>query len=276
MSIYTTLGETIEQEYLAYCADHNRNLNQLFEAIRKYIRPTISMIVRKGDYLDENSVDEIEQDVLVSIFEKGIDEFEKESALFATYCTAIAKNKAIDWGRKWMRRRETFYESDEYKSQEVEEKLSSAQYHLSPEQQYLMSEQLKEQYELMKKYLYYLVNQKEKPYRTVGCCYTLILFGLQNPNTIELSSPKWAFTEMKKYSIDDNANIFINRFHYYMPYVSLRWGNDFLDGMDEKEDGIYISDMIFGEHFVVKDLENWSLRFRKKIRQQLVEEVFEL
>ena len=120
------------------------------------------------------------------------------------------------------------------------------------------------------------MNQDDKPYRTLGCCYTLVLFNLINEDSKDLSSPKWAFEKMKDYDMQMNADEFMNEFHEHMPSVELEWGDVFLDGMDELEQGVYISEMIFGEHFSKKDLENWSLRFRRKMRLKLFEEMCEL
>lgn len=273
MSNLTVLGEAIEQEYQMYKKDSERDLNTLFTMVRDYIRPTIAMVIKKGSYLDEDSVEELAQDVMLTLAAGGLEKYQEGNAHFATYCTKIAMNKAIDWGRKWTRHAEEYYEGDEALNQYVESKLSASGFHLTPEQEYLKKEYVYEQYETMKKYLNILVNQTGKPYRTLGCCYTLVLFNLVHPDSKELSSPKWAFDEMKDSDMQENADEFMNEFHERMPSVELEWGDDFLDGMDEQENGTYISEMIFGEHFTKKDLENWSLRFRKKMRQELFEEI---
>lgn len=273
MSNLKLLGEEIEQEYRLYKSDTQRDLNSLFSKVSEYIRPTIAMMVKKGSYLDEDSVEELTQDVMLTLVSGGLQKFQEGNAHFATYCTKIAMNKAIDWGRKWTRRAEAFYEGDEELHVYVESKLSAESLQLTPEQEYIKGEFVSEQYEAMKKYLNILVNQSGKPYRTLGCCYTMVLYNLIYMDSKELSSPKWAFDVMKDYDMQENADSFMDEFHKRMPHVELEWGDDFLDGMDEQEKGIYISEMIFGEHFTKKDLENWTLRFRQKMRRELFEEV---
>ena len=46
---------------------------------------------------------------------------------------------------------------------------------------------------------------------------------------------------------------------------------EFLDAMDEQEEGIFVSDIVFGERFKVKDFENWSLRLQAKLKRKLLE-----
>lgn len=273
MSNLKLLGEEIEQEYRLYKSDTQRDLNSLFSKVSEYIRPTIAMMVKKGSYLDEDSVEELTQDVMLTLVSGGLQKFQEGNARFATYCTKIAMNKAIDWGRKWTRHAESFYEGDEELNSYVESKLSAESSQLTPEQEYIKGEFVSEQHEAMKKYLNILVNQSGKPYRTLGCCYTMVLYNLICVDSKELSSPKWAFDVMKDYDMQENADSFMDEFHKRMPHVELEWGDDFLNGMDEQENGIYISEMIFGEHFTKKDLENWTLRFRQKMRRELFEEV---
>ena len=117
------------------------------------------------------------------------------------------------------------------------------------------------------------MNQKGKPYRTLGCCYTMVLFHRYHPNSKELSSPKWAFEEVKETCVGDSADRFAREINEWFPRFHLYWGDAFVDGMDKKEDNIYISDMIFEEHFCTKDFENWSGRMRNRLRCELYEEV---
>ena len=100
----------------------------------------------------------------------------------------------------------------------------------------------------------------------------MVLFHRHNPKTKELTSPSWAFDELKDKTIEDSSDRFSREINEWFPHFGLCWGNDFLDGMDEIEEEIYISDMIFGEHFKAKDLENWSTRTRKKIREEMFEQ----
>ena len=199
MGDLSILGKEIEQEYQLCRKDSERDINSLFTKVGEYIKPTIEMIIRKGNYLDRESVEELKQDVLLVLAAGGLEKYQPGNAQFATYCTEIAKNKAIDWGRKWEKHAEEYYEGDKALNQFVERKLSSTILHLTPEQEYLRKEYVQERHALMKKCLDILVNQDDKPYRTLGCCYTLVLFNLINEDSKELSSPKWAFEKMKEW-----------------------------------------------------------------------------
>ncbi len=85
----------------------------------------------------------------------------------------------------------------------------------------------------MKKYLHRMVNQKYRPYRTVGCCYTMVLFHRYHPGTKELSSPKWAFEVIRENTVEESADHFIEEMNDWIPKLHLYWGDDFLDGMEE-------------------------------------------
>lgn len=164
-------------------------------------------------------------------------------------------------------------------SEEEERELyhfSGGEVYCNPEKLLIRQEKRLEQIEAVKKYLHRMVSQKGKPYRTVGSCYTMILFHRHNPGSKELSSPKWAFETVREDTVEESADQFINEMNEWFPRLHLYWGDDFLDGMEEMEEGIYISDMVFGEHFKVKDFENWSLRLRWKMREELLEEVCEV
>ena len=57
--------------------------------------------------------------------------------------------------------------------------------------------------------------------------------------------------------------------------IELGYRKEYMDGMEEKEDGRFIADIIYGEHFKVKDFENWSLRMRKKMKEKMLEQELE-
>ena len=71
------------------------------------------------------------------------------------------------------------------------------------------------------------------------------------------------------------AERFLEEMREWMPNVPLMWNADFLDAMDEVEDGVLVSDIVFGERFKTKDFENWSLRLREKLKRQLLENEME-
>ncbi|MCM1047161.1 MAG: hypothetical protein NC433_01890 [Clostridiales bacterium] len=263
--------DEIEAEYDAYCLDEGTNLDTMYEKLYQYLKGFTAMILRNAGYLDENALDEVTQETLTAIATDKIYTFHKKEAKFTTFCTAIAKNKAFDYVRR------SRYSLCSYIEAEERELYSfSSEVYYNPEKLLIKQEQRLEQIEAVKKYLNRMVSLKGKPYRTVGCCYTMVLFHRHNPVSKELSSPKWAFETVKEDTVEKSADNFIEEMNEWFPKLHLYWGDDFLDGMEEMEDGVYISDMIFNEHFKVKDFENWSLRLRQKMREELLNEVCEV
>ncbi len=265
MNDYTTLGEEIEAEYQCYREDEEHDLNRLFAALQEYIEPIIASVIGRGT--DRGELEELCQDVMLEIMQGALDRFEKKGARFATYCGAIAKNRAIDRVRRYYTNREDLCDDFSAKS------MSTG---MSPERTYLEKERLQEQYKMVQQFLDLLANQKEKPYRTVANCFSLILFALQHTDTKELGSPSWSYQRLHDRSVEMGADEFVAEFRMQMPYLMFEWGDEFLDEMDEKENDIYISDIIFGERFTRKDFENWSLRMRQKMRRELMKVDLEL
>ena len=217
--------------------------------------------------VDYASVEELTQEVLIAIVEK-IPNYEKDQAKFTTYCCNIAKNKVVDHIRKKIRKPEESIEEKEEK--EDSKPFAISDLSSNPEKILLLQEQKLGQIDLLKKYLKLFMSQKGKPYRTTACCYTMILFHKYNPDSRELSSPKWAFEEVHENTVEESADRFEKEINQWFPKFGLYWGNDFLDKMEEEEDGILIADMIYEEHFKLKDFENWSLRIRKKIKDAVL------
>lgn len=268
----SSIIDEIEAEYDAYCLDAGKNLDSMYEKLYQYLKGFTAMILKNAGHLDENALDEVTQETMAAIATDKIHTFQKKEAKFTTFCTVIAKNKAFNYVRR------SRYSLCAY-SEEEEKELYHAggeEVYCNPEKLLIRQEQRLEQIEAVKKYLHRMVNQKGKPYRTVGSCYTMILFHRHNPVSKELSSPKWAFETVREDTVEESADNFIDEMNEWFPRLNLYWGDDFLDGMEETENDIYISDMVFGEHFKVKDFENWSLRLRQKMREELLEEVCEV
>lgn len=263
----SSIIDEIEAEYDAYCLDKGTNLDAMYEKLYQYLRGFTAMILRNAGYSDANALDEVTQETMAAIATDKIDTFHKKEAKFTTFCATIAKNKAFDYVRK------SRYDLCSYSEAEEElYRFSDKEVYCDPEKLLIRQEQRLEQIETVKKYLHRMVSRKGKPYQTVGCCYTMVLFHRHHPDSKELSSPKWAFETVREDTVEESADHFMDEMNEWFPRLHLYWGDAFLDGMEEIEEGIYISDMIFGEHFKVKDFENWSLRLRQKMREELLKE----
>ncbi|MCM1044217.1 MAG: hypothetical protein NC417_01795 [Candidatus Gastranaerophilales bacterium] len=267
----SSIIDEIEAEYDAYCLDEGTNLDTMYEKLYRYLRGFIAMTLRNAGCSDENVLDEVTQETLTAIATDKIYTFHKKEAKFTTFCTVIAKNKAFDYVRRSRYRLCSYSEAEENELF----RFSGKEAYCNPEKFLIRQEQRLEQIEAVKKYLHKMVSWKGKPYRTVGCCYTMILFHRHHPDSKELSSPQWAFETVREDTVEKSADHFIDEMNEWFPRLHLYWGDAFLDGMEEMEKGVYVSDMIFGEHFKVKDFENWSLRLRQKMREELLEEVCE-
>lgn len=273
------LLDEIEAEYDAYCLERTKNpkgtLNpeHLYEKLNTYLRGFITSFLSSNGFMNRDAAEEVTQDTLAEIAAGKIDDFEKKNAKFSTFCTAIAKNKAVDYMRK----------TDRYLLHEFNEReektifvFGSKETYSDPETLFMMRERIRGQIQAVKKYLHKIVNLADKPYRTVGCCYTMILFHRHHHKTKELSSPKWAYDTIQEDTVHKSADKFMEEMNEWFPKLHLVWGDAFLEGMEQKENEIYIRDMVFGEHFTTKDFENWSLRLRKKMREELLKEVCEV
>ena len=265
---YTLLSGEIEEEYEAYLANPARDNTLLYKKLSIYLRNLIATHTKRGKYVDWGVVEELTQETLLVIAKKGLDSFEQREAKFATYCGMIAKNKALDWVRhanhfswsEWKEETQTMWETSRSTSDCT-----------SPEQFMIKKEKMLWQMDLTKKYLQLFLTWPQKPYRTVGCGFTMILFQKYFPRAKELTSPGWAYGIVKENTVEEGAERFIAELQEWFPQMSFIWGADFLDAMDEMEDGIYISDMVFEQHFQAKDFENWSRRLQPKIKKALLE-----
>lgn len=271
--------DEIEAEYDAYCLERDRNPEgtvnpeRLYEKLNIYLRGFITSFLRANGFMNADTAEEVKQDTLTEIAAGKIDDFEKKEAKFSTFCTAIAKNKAIDYIRKADRC--LLHEYGEKEENRVF-LFGSKETYSDPETLFMKRERIRGQIQTVKKYLHKMVNLTDKPYRTVGCCYTMILFHRHHPKTKELSSPKWAYDTIQEDTVNKSADNFMEEMNKWFPKLHLVWGDAFLEGMEQKENEIYVRDMVFGEHFTTKDFENWSLRLRKKMREELLKEVCEV
>lgn len=273
------LLDEIETEYDAYCLELAKNpkgtvnLDRMYEKLYTYLRGFVTNLLRNNGCMDRDVAEDVVQDTMTEIATDKIHTFVKKEAKFTTFCTAIAKNKTLSYVRKV--NRHCLHEYDEMEEKTIFNFGSNGTYS-DPEKLFMKRERIRDQIQLVKKYLYKIVNQTSKPYRTVGCCYTMILFHRYHSKTKELSSPKWAFDTIQENTVQKSADNFMEEMNEWFPKFHLVWGNAFLEGMALKEEGICISDMVFGEHFTTKDFENWSLRMRKNMREELLKEVCEV
>ncbi|MDF2907839.1 MAG: hypothetical protein K0R34_3160 [Herbinix sp.] len=272
---YELLKQEIEQEYEGIIAGNQKDKNRLFELLNQYIRKTVEITVRNGGQVALENVEEVIQITMLVILESGLSNYKKQGKSFAGYCCMIAKNKAIDYMKRRRRDSIGMIAIDQDGDYNEDEKIDYLMYRhakepiKTPENRLLSLECQLEHIGMLKHFVHILMNQREKAYKTVGCCYTIILFQLLNPKTKELSSPAWAFEELKTNTIQVSADCFLDEFNKRVRLGKISWGSCFQDSMETEELGQLICDIIFGERFKRKDLENWSLRFRNKLKDEI-------
>jgi DNA-directed RNA polymerase specialized sigma24 family protein len=272
---YELLKQEIEQEYEGIITGILKDRNHLFELLNQYIRRTIEITVRNGGRAALEDVEEVIQITMLVILESGLKNYKKQGKSFAGYCCMIAKNKAIDYMKRRRRESMAVIAFDQDNDYNEDEKIDYLIYNhtkepiMTPENRLLSLESQLEHIGMLKRFVHILMNQKEKAYKTVGCCYTIVLFQLFNPKTKELSSPAWAFEELKADTIQYSADRFLDEFNKRVKIGKISWGSDFQDSMESEELGQLICDIIFGDRFKRKDLENWSLRFRNKLKDEI-------
>lgn len=272
---YENLKQEIEEEYELTVRGEQQDKNRLYMLLSQYIRRTIEVTVMEGSRIKQDDLEDILQNTMLAIFEKGIYNYKKQGKSFAGYCCMIARNKAIDYANHKRREnisRIAMASDEDYSIEEWMDYLTGGQSEANsktPENTLMDMELHLERIGMLKQLLHLIMNQKEKAYRTVGCCYTIILFQILHPRTKELSSPKWAFEELKEKPLLDSADRFLYEMNKRMKYGKLVWGSYFWDSMETEEAGTLICDLIFGERFKIKDLENWSIRFRNKLKEEI-------
>lgn len=255
------LGEKIEEVFHRIHKNCCVDEAELYELLLPYIRGVVRRFYCNPYKMDNSEmIEDITQDVLVDIFRLDLKNFEEKNGKFVTYCGVIAKNKTID-AMRWQARHRV----------EAEEEIDRSVSDESVESLVVEGYEKLELIDRTKRYLQLFVELSEKPYRLVSCCFSLLLFHRYFPNTSELSSPTWAFEQLLESSVELGADRFIEEMKEWIPYVTLYWSDEFLDGLYQVEFGKRVGQLIFGEQFNKKDFENWSVRIREKVKKKMAE-----
>lgn len=271
MNHYTPSGQEIEEEYQAVKADAGRDQGHLYELLRTYIEHIVAKTIRiLGGCADSGAIEDLTQETMLAVMKTGMEQFEAKNALFSTYCSVIAKNKTVDWLRKQRRRW-----VNEVEDTVIDDIFNdSSDLHSNPEEVILREEYRLAYIDKTKKYLRMFVELPERPQKLVSCCYTLILFQRYHPMSKQLSSPVWSYEQLEGQTVENGADRFMNEINEWIPYLSLYWGDEFLDEMDQPFEEGCIKDIIFSERYQIKDFENWSIRIRAKLKKQMTQQEY--
>lgn len=264
---YNALCQEIEAEYDAFCADRSRDLSELYSKLFLYLKHEISRCIKSDSYGDDGAAEDLTQEVLIVITEI-IHTFEKKgTSQFALYCRLIARNKAFDY----VKRRKHCKNTSEEELESVVNKFDSSKIFSNPEKLIMEYEYRLELIAQLKRYLRTMIDWPQEPYRTVASCYTTILFHRYHPDTKKLGSPGWAYETVEEKTVYESAERFMRELNEWLTHIRMDWSDEFLDAMDEMQDGESIGDIVFGQRFKVKDFENWSNRLRENVKKHLKE-----
>ncbi len=283
-----SLRQQINEEYALIAANPERGLDKICELLISHLPLVIGRhIYASVKNVDEDAIDEVLQTTMEEIIEKAFINYNEEKAEFATYCERIAVNNSIDYGNEWCKRwnnnDESFTDLAARNSDEEEKvgwgDISSEQsdsgdeFHSNPERVIVKNEFRSICKEWAEKFLNIFVNIETKPYKLVGSGYSIILSKKYptNDNKNDATSPNWALSQLSDKTVKKGADNFISEVNDWARIDTIKWGPNFGVNMRKEEFGKPISDIVFGEHFDRKSIENWDNSIRNKVRKQLID-----
>lgn len=270
MNNYAVRTSQLDEAFEIYKND-NGEQDRLCEMLYPYLKGIIAPMIKEKNYIDEEALEDLVQDIMLTLFDKELQRFEGINAKFSTFCYAIAKNKALTYITKRNKRR--MENIDDLYELEVKGAFGTpvAELYKDPQLVYIIQETRLEMLELFRKYIDCIMDSREKPYKVVSVCFSLILFHRYHPKTTMLGSPNWAYTCLKEMSVNQGADCFKNEINEWFKGIHFGWGVRQLLGRRGEENGLTIGEIIFGQHYTPKDFENWSVRMRKSIKNILME-----
>lgn len=267
---YKQLVRQIEEQYQCYKKDGTWDQELLYQLLEEYLRRTIYVNMRAFAREDANLQKEIYHDIYIDIVSNAVNKYQDQGKSFAQYCGMIAKYKTIAAMKKLASIDQKEFHVDYTDTSEDGESAPAYTWMKelqteSAEESILEIGTMLELSEMLEYILHKIMNWEDKAYRTVACCYSIILYVLTHMEQKDNSSPRWAYEMICDYSVSERADYFLKELNRRLVNLKLTWGDCVLDSMETEEDGILICDMIYGKRFKVKDIENWTRRFQKKM-----------
>lgn len=267
-------GEQINDEYRLYCLDSSRGLERLSSLLLVYLEPiarmNLSIVNSRVSQLD---VEDVIQNAIADILESGLNNFKDNKGQFATYCGRITTNKALDYRKKIVSRllKETNDEEVMLAETWSDTDDNIVYFGSNPENIVLREEYYKQCRNWAEKFLKTYVNLDVKPYKLVGSGYSIILSKKYptNNNKNDLTSAKWAYDQIENLPVKNGAESFINEVNEWIKYTHLSWNADFEKALEDTEYGQPMGQLVFGQHFDRKSIENWDNSIRKKIKREM-------
>ena len=266
---YAVKASQLNEAFERYMRNPEEEQDNLCELLYPYLRGVVGTLIKEKDYLDKEAVEDLVQDIMATLFDKVFESF-KGDAKFSTFCFAIAKNKANTYIKK--RNRARMENIDDIYELEVQGAFckSAIDIYKDPQLVYVIQETRLEMLNMFRKYIGYIMDSEEKPYKVVSVCFSLILFHKYNPKSTMLGSPNWAYTCLKNMTVNSGATVFKDELNAWFENVHFKWGYAQLLAREARENGMVIGEMVFGYNFTTKDFENWSVRMRKNIKHNLI------
>ena len=227
---FKQVKEAVEAEYDAYVAYRRDegaaeleeqigtyDASRMFELLSEYLTWVVKSLTRANTAINEYDIEDIVNDAVTDIIGGGLKRFQKEGALFTTFCYAIAKNKVRDFQRKnchvCLEETENLQRlSDRQIGQAYRESEDG-----SPEHQVLLQERRLEAILFLKNYIKTLMSWKCGPIRKVACSFSLILYHRYSPDSKRKASPKWAYEQLERVSVGEGSKRFSSEMTEWMP-----------------------------------------------------------
>lgn len=267
MSDIAALCQRINETYTRYLSDKSVE-DALFRDLSKYLNFVLLTIVK-----NTSDREEVVQNALISIFNKGVKQYRKDKSGFTTYCAIIAKNTAMD-----------FYRAKKRKNYALtgDEVLDAASSSLgdatptpikNPERTILELEQQLARIEALKRVLDVFLTMDKPPYRLVSSGFSIFLGRKYHPTSKDLTFVKWAYEELEQATVSDGSFRFLKEMNEWIPSRHIEWGPEFKRQLlyDDKKIRKPVYSIVFGEHFKQKDFENWCTSIRTGIKKKMME-----
>lgn len=267
MSDIAALCQRINETYTRYLSDKSVE-DALFRDLSKYLNFVLLTIVK-----NTSDREEVVQNALISIFNKGVNQYRKDKSGFTTYCATIAKNTAMDYYRA--KNRKNYALTGDEVLDAASSSLGDAAPNpiKNPERTILELEQQLARIEALKRVLDVFLTMDKPPYRLISSGFSIFLGRKYHPTSKDLTFVKWAYEELEQATVSDGSFRFLKEMNEWIPSRHIEWGPEFKRQLlyDDKKIRKPVYSIVFGEHFKQKDFENWCTSIRTGIKKKMME-----
>ena len=270
-----SLSSRIQQIYEQAIGGENEEeaLGKLLPLMKQLVQGSVKEILRNSPHGNACDVDDALQEGHMSLVttlrehrEKG-----KKVEFFTAFAMRLYKNKAFDFVRNSYRTKgqqeelPLEMETDEGKTVDV----VPAPVETYPEEILLSKEKQRLNRTLLMVYCKNMMEDTSPPQKMLALCYGRVLYLLSRFGEVvkTLSSPKWAWEQVEKKSLEvlsnDSEKVLAKEIHWI-----LKWGTDFRKALQEPtvpEEAKALGEAIYGELYTIKMLSDWMESMHKRV-----------